>query len=563
MDETLVAQPVLEVEAEPELHRLRRPVVAPHDRGGPCGRLYAPGHRGTPARAILRAVSRLTLLAALLFAGAGCTDVTLYGVNGNAKPLVDRVAVHGTLCTEDADARAFPVRALAIVDASSAVRSLGPDGISQVLQGAQTLFETTGWREVGAGIVAMEETARSLADGGFARGAALTPVPGALAQALSAGGNGRDFEAAFSVARAVITGDLARASRGLRQRTRYVLGFFTAGPPLPALDRNARLEFVREVTDLQAAVGVQGAEFSLQLFYLPPHGGGPGDPTGQLLGELASVTGGTLKLLPATGGAFNLGALDLRATTRRLVHKQVVVTNRHVRATAQGLQPDSDADGLTDDEEKALGTDPLLRDTDGDGIGDGVEARLTPSGRRPTVADVTNGCDDPFADADGDGLTDCEERLLGTDASLVDSDGDGLPDPVEFAAGTNYLAADESLDGDSDGAPNLEEVRIHSDPWTSDVTLQSDHGYRYRELPALAADGRDCVALTVANVGLLPTLGEGLNEVDVWLVLAPEGQPAAPGFARRATVPVHMTKDRRDPPDATIVLKSEELVFLP
>ncbi len=44
-------------------------------------------------------------------------------------------------------------------------------------------------------------------------------------------------------------------------------------------------------------------------------------------------------------------------------------------AFANPVQPDSDADGLFDDEELALGTDPGKRDTDGDGISDFDEVR--------------------------------------------------------------------------------------------------------------------------------------------------------------------------------------------
>ncbi len=46
--------------------------------------------------------------------------------------------------------------------------------------------------------------------------------------------------------------------------------------------------------------------------------------------------------------------------------------------------PDSDGDGLSDERERALGTDPLDPDTDGDGASDGDEVFL---GTDPTVAD--------------------------------------------------------------------------------------------------------------------------------------------------------------------------------
>ena len=52
-------------------------------------------------------------------------------------------------------------------------------------------------------------------------------------------------------------------------------------------------------------------------------------------------------------------------------------------------------------------------------------------------------CDDA-ADADGDGLNDCEEESLGLDPTLSDSDGDGLTDLEEIDCGTSALDADDT-----------------------------------------------------------------------------------------------------------------------
>lgn len=53
---------------------------------------------------------------------------------------------------------------------------------------------------------------------------------------------------------------------------------------------------------------------------------------------------------------------------------------------------DSDGDGLSDEDERRIGTDPFRKDTDGDGIPDGDEVRL--------------GLDPLKADTDGDGIID-------------------------------------------------------------------------------------------------------------------------------------------------------------
>lgn len=89
---------------------------------------------------------------------------------------------------------------------------------------------------------------------------------------------------------------------------------------------------------------------------------------------------------------------------------------------------DSDGDGLTDEEERALGTDPNNPDTDGDGLSDGEEVEL--------------GTDPTNPDTDGDGLSDGEEVSLGTDPTNPDTDGDGILDGSEVIVGTDPLVAD-------------------------------------------------------------------------------------------------------------------------
>ncbi len=55
-------------------------------------------------------------------------------------------------------------------------------------------------------------------------------------------------------------------------------------------------------------------------------------------------------------------------------------------------------------------------------------------------------------DTDGDGLTDSEEQVLGTNAFLSDTDGDGLYDREEVKVyKTNPIVADTDGDGYSDG----------------------------------------------------------------------------------------------------------------
>jgi hypothetical protein len=91
---------------------------------------------------------------------------------------------------------------------------------------------------------------------------------------------------------------------------------------------------------------------------------------------------------------------------------------------------DDDNDGLSDEEELVLGTNPFWKDTDGDGIDDNVEVI---NGLNPLDAS------DALADFDNDGLNNSLEITLGTNVNKRDSDGDGVDDGEELSRGSNPL----------------------------------------------------------------------------------------------------------------------------
>lgn len=91
------------------------------------------------------------------------------------------------------------------------------------------------------------------------------------------------------------------------------------------------------------------------------------------------------------------------------------------------LAVDNDGDGLSDADEAVLGTDPGDPDTDGDGLNDGDEI-------------VHYGTDPLQRDSDHDGLTDFREVMdTGTDPKDSDSDGDGFKDSLEVFLGSSPL----------------------------------------------------------------------------------------------------------------------------
>jgi hypothetical protein len=117
---------------------------------------------------------------------------------------------------------------------------------------------------------------------------------------------------------------------------------------------------------------------------------------------------------------------------------------------------DRDNDGVTDNRERALGSNADNPDSDKDGFSDGFEDRHADFGFYLLEAD---------ADRDRDGVTDRREAELGTDPASTDSDGDGWGDFDEVL--NSYFGFDPNSatsDADFDGLGDDLEKRLGSSP---------------------------------------------------------------------------------------------------
>jgi len=240
------------------------------------------------------------------------------------------------------------------------------------------------------------------------------------------------------------------------------------------------------VVDAGSSIG-GGADVFLDLSW----------PSDSLRGSLGLAPSDTIGLFVATGdGAEALLTNDLANCDASSDDcSQLTVRSAPVAITddvdldgltdeeegALGTSPidaDCDDDGLLDGEEVDLGTDPWLCDSDGDGLTDGLEAGVQePHADTQTESlcwvqdqDPSSTTDPASADSDGDGQTDGTEdtdrngevgswELDPNDPKdTVDSDGDGIPDAIEEQCG-----GADSTDNDGDGILDAVEGRRQSD----------------------------------------------------------------------------------------------------
>ncbi|MFK7930925.1 MAG: MopE-related protein [Myxococcota bacterium] len=132
---------------------------------------------------------------------------------------------------------------------------------------------------------------------------------------------------------------------------------------------------------------------------------------------------------------------------------------------------DGDGDGLTDEEELELGTDPNVDDSDGDGVPDRLELGDDPDD--PLDSDGDGIIDALDSDDDDDGIPTIDEA--GEDAQAGgdprDTDGDGTPDYLDLDSdGDGFDDADE-LDGDADFDGTPDYLDLDSD---GDSVLDAD-----------------------------------------------------------------------------------------
>ena len=151
---------------------------------------------------------------------------------------------------------------------------------------------------------------------------------------------------------------------------------------------------------------------------------------------------------------------------------------------------DTDGDGVTDAQELLNGTDPNSADSDGDGLSDGEELEY--------------GTDPNNADSDGDGLSDGDEvNSYGTDPTKVDTDGDGLTDYDEVITyKTDPTNANGDVDGD--GLSDVDEINTYNtDPTNADSDGDGFTDGQEVDMGTNPNDGSDPVYVSSSDLGTI------------------------------------------------------------
>ena len=578
--------------------------------------------RAAARRVLMRMVPRFFMVLVAIASGWGCTDAQLFRVVGLGQgPLDNKVAVRGEFCTEDPTTLSFPVKVLFVVDSSQSMERTDPTGrrLSAVREVVDAFITDPG---VSFAIIQFSGasnvlTQNDMGEDGFTRD--RMEIDSAIVR-LGQAEQTTDYEGALANVLRVLSRDMMDSDEVEITRAKYVVIFLSDGLPNPVRPptntRSSILERIDEIVELQRIYRPADLQFHTALvlgairtgFRCTDSGleGGQVDcearPTAatcaaevgcvwvgieqeaeSLLSAMSDAGQGTFRSFP-NGEEINFLRIDFTSIRRVFTLKNMVVSNVNTRPTLTFLNAedrigratgDSDGDGLSDEEEARVGSDPLVADSDGDGFHDFLEVRLSASGfdpLDPSDADCTLALD--RLDTDGDSLLDCEERFVGTSRNFVDSDADGFPDAVELRYGTNPVSDDTLADLDFDGARNGDELRGHSDPIVNDAANRSGVAYRYdiveQRLEAVPADsaaaaamraGQACYTFRVDNVTLVDTADGRANRVYLYVGQAPFDDPTDRGVFRVACVEqTFISPDFRDPPFSEVVLPPEAFV---
>jgi hypothetical protein len=289
-----------------------------------------------------------------------------------------------------------------------------------------------------------------------------------------------------------------------------------------------------------------------------------------LLRKMADVGNGIFRNF-SSGQQIDFLSINYATVARPFGMTSLIASNINSIPYINKLLVDTDGDGLDDETEFAAKLNPLSPDTDGDGYNDKLEYDRRKAGFDPLDPNVPVKKCIEREDLDGDGLNGCEEKILGTDPKIADTDRDRITDGIEFIFGTNPLADDTKQDIDFDGKLSGEEIRIHSSPNTADPEIHAGYRYIYDVRDqGDRPDRRKCYDFSIRHVRLVTTSEKGFagslgyNDIILTFGEGPSDDPRDYGAFKAACVRAqYVTPNYKYPADGRVTLEDKDFYPLP
>ncbi len=543
-----------------------------------------------------------------------CTDARLQADAGAEAERYDNLLrIDGEVCTPPPDELIFPVKVLFVIDESASLQCMDSQNRRFVVLG-EAIEELLPLPNVQIGLI------------GFANWIRVQPFTRNLTDIMnfinaSGLGPATDYQGALATTAQVLEQDMISTDAAERARTRYVVVFISDGVPEPMcqggcppgepaicsanrsiLDDDEFVEMARtgcpeyntprliyqrveDVRNLRDVYGAGDLVLNTVLMFSPTEVvesvcPGAGAEFGYEIEEARPLLRG---MAQAGGGVFrdaNLeqeddNFLDFNFVALESPYwlAEVLAVNLSARYSADGrLLIDSDMDGLPDELERRIGTDPYDRDTDGDGYSDLFEYRFREHGFDPLDPSVPRvPCSDD-TDYTGDGLKYCEEAWLGTDPRNPDTDGDRIPDWVELLFGTDPLEHDIHEDPSMDGRLNREAIRAGFDPMVDSADMYRLKAilYRLEDLGTRQMANRDtgdleerqCQSFSISRIplGVTTMPGErGLNRILIYAASEPRRMAGSADFQVACVEAYYQGDTIKDPPSGRVALTQDWL----
>ncbi len=492
-------------------------------------------------------------LAKVLLQILAAVALVLVGACSQESPLLEKI-VYSSYATISGDYKtnspfdtSNPVKVLFAIDTSGSMNSADPsslriEAVKDFVDTYQTddnlMFEVQLWN---AGVEF--STKNDLGQNGFSDD--IDHINSTLDDARN--GNGTSYSESISEIQRNILNDINEYGA-----SSYIVVFLSDGEPSVGItDTPSIVSMVSTLKETVLSAGARG--FQMNTFIL---GENPKTEYTSLMSEMALVGDGTFSVFSSAVDIDFVESIGIRVPVNHII-KSFNVYNYNVKQIDDVLLVDTDGDGLVDETEIKIGTDPYLPDTDFDGLSDFIEYTASSIADQfdPLVDEGYCTASDKL-DSDSDNLTNCEEFVKETNPLLVDTDADGVPDHLEVLSGTNPNHAEGVWDSDSDGRSDLEEVKLHTNVQASDdkSTRRYEYDYTteylgYVAVDSVNSDGTDLAPnslnnassdeesqarvkqynFEVSNIRLMKTLEtNGTNTIGIWVGQVPEDSPQDP-----------------------------------